>query len=155
MSFLFAFWWLIFPIIGFATAAFGMWTGYLRHKQLMELMKTYAAQGKDPAEVAKAVGSAAPFNGPAGPWGGAWSHPWGGGATARWANWGPFAEWRRFVVLGSLAAGFGVASYYDVLPGTHAAFGFVAIILGVLALGNLVMAVIATSLSSKLRKDGE
>ena len=72
-----SYWWLIFPIMGFAFGAFGMWMGYRVHRDRMDLMKTYAAQGKDPAEIAKVIGAAGP--GPDPYWGGGYPRPWGGG----------------------------------------------------------------------------
>jgi hypothetical protein len=184
----FSFWWLIFPIMGFGMGAFGMWMRYLRHRQTIELMKTYAAQGKDPAEVAKILGlgpgygaygpgfgpppGAGPASGPAGgvgpapgaspgpgpewhdPWDGRWGGYWGGGwggpwygyrwGSRRWRRWSPYREWRSFVVFGCLALGFGMAAYYDAWPPTYHAFIIVAIIMGVLSLGSLMMAIISS-----------
>ena len=36
--------------------AFAMWLGYRRSRDTMDLMKTYPARGKEPAEVAKFLG---------------------------------------------------------------------------------------------------
>ena len=51
-----SFWWLIFQIGGIAMGAFAMWLGYRRSRDTMDLMKTYPARGKEPAEVAKFLG---------------------------------------------------------------------------------------------------
>lgn len=49
-------WWLIFPVMFFAKGALRMWLRYKRRKDNIDLMKTYAAQGKDPAEIARILG---------------------------------------------------------------------------------------------------
>ena len=154
--FFWSYWWLIFPIMGFGFGAFGMWMGYRMHRDRMELMKTYAAQGKDPAEIAKIIGG--PGMGP-GPgmdpyWGGYpgryWGRGWGGGY---WGRWGPYREWRRFIVFTCLAVGFGVASQYSDLPGTEHAFTLVAIIMGVLAIGSFCFAILSTVIAANMSKN--
>ena len=157
-EFFWAFWWLIFPLAGFGFAAAGMWMNHRRHRDMMDLMKTYAAQGKDPAEVAKALGlgSPGPFAGGPNPdslgspppgaeaqgvygygygygprWGGYWAGPWRG----RWGRYGPFRYWRRCIILGCLAIGFGAAHYYGGHGDPGRGLGLVAIILGALAIG--------------------
>ncbi len=166
MEYVFGFWWLIFPLMGFFFGAFGMWIGYKRQRDQLELMKTYAQQGKDPAEVARLLGMPVPPGATPGggvgpgptPVMGAWSHPWGPqwgppwGWHSHWPYWGPYREWRRFITFASLAAGFGAAAYYDVLPGTVPAFSFVAILMAVFAIGALVSALMVTALSSKMDK---
>ncbi|MFI4934300.1 MAG: hypothetical protein ACHP7N_06750 [Caulobacterales bacterium] len=164
----FSFWWLIFPIMGFAFGAFGMWMGYLRQRHMLELMKTYAAQGKDPAEVAKLMSGASqpgapPPYGPDG-WGGpgwggpgwggpgywgywGWRRPWG-----YWGRWGPYRQWHRFVIFLCLAVGFGIASQFAYFPGTEYAFTLVAIIMGVLAVGALILAILGTVFAANMDK---
>ncbi len=143
--FLFAFWWLIFPIMGMGMGALGMLTGYKVHRDRMDLMKTYVEQGKDPSDIAKIMGNNGsmgpgypPYAG--GPWGGG---PWGYG-YGRWGYWGPFREWRRAIIFGCLAGGFWFASQYADFPGADRAFSIAAIILGVLAVASLAFAIIAT-----------
>lgn len=162
-----SFWWLIFPIMGFAFGAFRMWMNYRQHKDAMELIKTYAAQGKDPAEIATLLGMSA--SGPPPPWSGygawrgpgAWGGPgagsgyWGGpyGWGGPWRRWGPYREWRRFIVFTCLAVGFGLASRYADFGRTEHAFTLVAIIMGVLAAGSLVFAVVSTRLAAGMDKN--
>jgi hypothetical protein len=157
----FSFWWLIFPIMGFGFGAFGMWMSYLRERHRLELMKTYAQQGKDPAEVAKLLGGVDPgapgptpppydggygYGGYNGYWGGYWG-------PRRWRygrRWGPYREWRNFVVFLCLAVGFGMAAEFGGIgdfAGYHGRFHpfiLVAIIMSVLAMGSLIFAVIST-----------
>ena len=148
------YWWLIFPIGGFAMGAFGMWMGYKRQKDVMDLMRTYAAQGKDPAEIAKLMAVADPGTAQA-QWAGATA--WGGPmAYGRyWRRWGPYRDWRRLIVFTCLAVGFGVASRYAEHRGTEHAFTLVAIIMGVLALGSLLTAILSTVFARNLGQNGQ
>lgn len=149
--FVWAFWWLIFPIMGFAFGAFGMWMGYRTHRDRMDVIKTLAAQGKDPAEVAKMMGGPGPAADPY--WGG---YPargyWGWGWGGYWGRFGPYREWRRFIIFVCLAVGFGVASQYADFPGTEHAFTVVAIIMGVLAAGSFCFAVLSSIFAANARK---
>ena len=163
-----SFWWLIFPLMFFAMGALSMWFRYKRHKDTLDLMKTYAAQGKDPAEIARILGvgpggmgqngvgpnlgpgaSAADWSGPYGPWS-AWRV--GSGWRGPWGRWGPYREWRRFIVFGCLAVGFAVANHHTGFGGPDHAFALVAIIMGALAAGSLLMAVAATVIAINERK---
>ncbi len=138
LHFAFAFWWLIFPIMGFVSGLFGMWTSHRRQRDTLELMKTYAQQGKDPTEIAKLLNNGAPPP--------QWGPYWGGGPWAgrAWRH-GPYWEWRRAIVFGCLAAGFWLASEYSGIPGAVPAFHLVAIIMGVLAAGSVLFAVMITA----------
>jgi hypothetical protein len=156
----YSFWWLIFPLMGFGFAAFGMWMSYLRERHRLELMKLYAQQGKDPAEVAKLLGqSGPPPPGGAPGYGDEWSGAWGawggyyGPRRWRYRRWGPYREWRNFVVFLCLAVGFGLAAEYGGMdfPGRmFHPFVLVAIIMGVLAIGSLIFAVISTLIALRL-----
>lgn len=141
-QFAFAYWWLIFPIMWFVFGMFGMWMGHRRQRDTLELMRTYAAQGKDPAEIAKALNGGVPPDPYGDPWGGpyGWRGPW------RWYRRGPYWEWRRFIMFACLAAGFWFAGQYAGWPGTERAFTLVAIIMGVLAAGSFMFAIMATAL---------
>lgn len=44
------FWWLIFPIMGVGISIFKSWLRYRRHKDLMDLLRAYASQGRDPPQ---------------------------------------------------------------------------------------------------------
>lgn len=156
--FVWAFWWLIFPVMGFGFGAMSMLMGYRAHRDRMEMIKSLIAQGKNPDDIAKALGAGNAYGGGMnnggpmgpGPWGGP---PWAWGGWGYWGRWGPYREWRRFVVFTCLAVGFGVASYYAILPGTVHAFTMVAIIMGVLATGSLLFAIISTVIASNAGKN--
>ncbi len=155
-----SFWWLIFPIMGFVFGGFRMWLAHRQSQQAMEILKTYAAQGKDPPpEVMAAVTGAAtgagpyggPYNGPYnGP--GSWGGPWGGWGSSRWGGgwgWGwrgPMWAWSRVVTFAAIAIGFTFAGQYWGNADADAvkAFNFVAIIMGVLAVGFGFMALMQT-----------
>lgn len=157
MTLFFSFWWLIFPIMGFVFGGFRMWLAYRHSQQAMEILKTYAAQGKDPPpEVMAAVtgaqngaapgGYGSPYGGPYGS--GAWGGPWGGWGWgwSRWGGWrGPMWAWSRVVTAAAIAIGFAFAGqYYDGDTEAAKAFTLVAIIMGVLAVGFGLMALIQT-----------
>ena len=53
----FRIWWLIFPLIGFGFAFWSIWLSHQRQKAAIDLLRTYASQGKDPPpELVKALG---------------------------------------------------------------------------------------------------
>jgi hypothetical protein len=56
-SFIFwSFWWLIFPIMGFAFGGFGMFMRHRHNQKALDILKAYVDQGKDPPpEVLRAV----------------------------------------------------------------------------------------------------
>ncbi len=153
--FFWSFWWLIFPLMWFVFGGFGMWMSNRRHRDTIDLMKTYAAQGKDPSEIAKVMGEASP-PGPAPGWGGpgpwAW-HGYGYSRWSRWGYWGPYREWRRVIMFTCLAVGFWAVSEYGDIPGAEHPFHVVAIIMGVLAAASFAMAVVATVISSNTPKN--
>jgi hypothetical protein len=62
---------------------------------------------------------------------------------------GPYWEWRRAIVFTCLAVGFWLASQYAYWPGTEHAFTLVAIIMGVLAAGSFLFAIMAYALDRK------
>ena len=168
LEFFAGFWWLIFPIMGFAFGGFGMFMRHRQSQKALDILKIYADQGKEPPpEVLRAVyghephapgygapnppppGNAnapnygsGPGYGPGPGYNQGWGGPWGWGDPWSWRahRWGPFWAWRRFFIFTSLAVGFGVAAWYE---GGFEAEGFVivTIIMGVLAVGSLLTAI--------------
>ena len=140
-----SYWWLLFPIGFFIFGAWDRWLSYKRSRDHLELIKSYAAQGKDPPpELMKAAQD--PMGDPA--WGAPpYPHPYWYGRRAwrRYYRWGPYWQWRSVFVTGAIAAGFWWASEWSDWPGTYAPFRLVAIILTIVALGNLVFAVLSSS----------
>jgi hypothetical protein len=112
----FQFWWLIFPLIGFAFAFWALWVSHQRQKAVIDLLRTYASQGKDPpAELVKALHS------------GDDPHP-------------PYRDWQYAVLFGALAVVFGVMAYLnqDMRPRTGLIVA--AVVLGALSVNSLVAA---------------
>ena len=134
------FWWLMFPLMGFAFGGFGMWMGYRTHRDRMDLLRIYAEKGQTPPpEIARAADI------PPDPYG------YGYGYRGRWARRGPYWEWRRFIVFASLAIGFAFANYwmggdfsFGRDHGDGVPFGILTIIFGVLAAGSLLFAILAS-----------
>lgn len=111
------FWWLIFPIFGMSMGLIGMFQTEKRAQSAIDLIKTYADQGKEPPPellqlaVRENEGTREGKN----------SQAW------------------TFVVFAALAAGFGVG-YYAVRAQEYAfAFLVVTVVMGVLALGSLAI----------------
>jgi hypothetical protein len=144
-NFLFSFWWLIFPIMWFVFGFFGMFLRYRRHRDAMDLLKTYASQGKEPpAEVSKILSGQSVDDANCNGWGGGYGYyGWRG------RRYGPYWEWRRVFIFASLAIGFGVAAYYGEDWGVHGepAFIVVAAVMGCLAIGSLIFALMARRLN--------
>jgi hypothetical protein len=112
------FWWLIFPLIGFAFAFWAIWVSHQRQKAVIDLLRTYASQGKDPPpELVKAL-----HNGHDGQ--------------------RPYRDWQYAVLFGGLAVAFGVMAYLqqDMRPRTGLIVA--AIVLAALFLNSLVAALL-------------
>lgn len=112
------YWWLIFPVFGMGMAMWGMVSSERRTRNVLDLIKTYADQGKEPpAELLRLATQEAEST----------------QAQQRQNN-----GW-SFVVFAALAAGFGVGWY--MVQGQDYAFAFliVAVVMAVLAVGSLLM----------------
>jgi hypothetical protein len=66
-------------------------------------------------------------------------------AYRRYYRWGPYWQWRSAFVTGAVAAGFWAASEWSDLPGTYEPFRLVAVIMTIVAVGNLVFAALAST----------
>ena len=122
------YWWLIFPIFGMAMGFWGMVSDERRTRSMLDVLREYAQQGKDPpAELLRI-------------------------AERRVDEWGfesPPREKSRaersssFVTFLALGAGFGVAYYFNQGEDWSWAFLAVAVAMGVMALGALVQLIFA------------
>jgi hypothetical protein len=159
-----SYWWLMFPIGGFLFGAWDRRLAYKRSRDHLDLIRAFAAQGKEvPPELMQRVrdeangGAPPPGYAPGGPGApdgsagyGYWGYPgymrraWGG-----YYRWGPYWQWRRVVILAALAAGFWWASVDAGWPGTEGPFRVVAIILTVICAGRFVGAVMSSSFRDK------
>jgi len=143
-----SYWWLLFPIGFFVFGAWDRWLAYQRSKDHLELIKSYAAQGKEPPpELVKAVRDD-PMDGD--DWGygryGYGMHPRHMRRMYRRAyRWSPYWQWRTVFITGAVAAGFWFASEYADLPGAEGPFRLVAIIMSCVAVGHLVAAIFSST----------
>ena len=110
------FWWLIFPLVGFALAFWAIWLHHQRQKAAIDLLRTYASQGKDPpAELLKVLQND------------------GDGLH-------PYRDRQSAVVCGALAVAFGVMAYLQ--EGMRPKTGLIvaAVVLAVLSVNSTVAA---------------
>ena len=115
------FWWLIFPIFGLVMAIWGMASSESRNRRVMDLIKTYVDQGKEPPpELLRLAADDAAHGGRA-----PTAHP----HNNAWS----------FVVFAALAAGFTTGWWF--VRGEDYAFAFliIAVTMGVLAVGSLLI----------------
>jgi hypothetical protein len=157
-----SYWWLLFPIGAFVFGAWDRWLAYRRSRDHLDLLKTYAAQGKEPPPelvrgVADGLNGEAPGAYPPGggypPGYGAAPPPpyyWGSRrAWRRYYRWGPYWQWRSAFITGAVAAGFWAASEWSDWPGTYEPFRLVAIIMTIVAAGNLLGAIFSSAFRGK------
>ena len=147
-----SYWWLLFPIGFFVFGVWDRWLSYRRSRDHLELLKSYAAQGKEPPpELVKAVRDGDPLDGDDGSYGPGYG-PYGYGMHPRHMRrmyrrayrWSPYWQWRTVFITGAVAAGFWFASEYADFPGTEGPFRLVAIIMTFVAAGHLVAAVFSS-----------
>jgi len=120
-----AYWWLMFPVFGMLMAFIGMFQTERRSNQTIDLIKSYVDQGKDPPpELLKLVAQQSD-----------WDRDMTGmvGANSRGGK-----AW-TFVVFLALAAGFGTGYYFMRAEEWAFAFLIVAVTMGVMALGALLI----------------
>jgi hypothetical protein len=151
-----SYWWLLFPIGFFVFGAWDRWLAYRRSRDHLDLLRSYAEKGKDPPpELVRNVSDDMPGEAPGGyppgyGYGGYWGYPRHMRRAYRnYYRWGPYWQWRSAFVTGAVAAGFWAASEWSDWPGTYEPFRLVAIIMTIVAVGNLVFAVMASTFRDK------
>ena len=118
------FWWLIFPISWFIFGGFESWLSYRAHRETLDLIKTYAASGREPPPELLAK------------------------LNKRWRGERDEDErpryrrrrertWYQVVLYGMLSAGFAFAAFTNIY-GAGEAFTIVAFVLGDLCAATLV-----------------
>jgi len=133
------FWWLIFPLWWMVLRVVRTFRQQSAQDRALEVLRIYAAQGKEPPpEVLKALTQTR-----------AHEDDYGDGVTS-----GPLYQshaansatsaWWTFFVFAALAGGFGYGALYFFTDDARGAFTIVAVIMGVLAAGSLIMALAAT-----------
>ena len=156
-----SYWWLLFPIGFFVFGAWDRWLAYKRSRDHLDLLRHYAQQGKEPPpELVRGVNDGMAGPGPlpgeapgAYPPGYGYApppfpHPYYWGSRREWRRyyrWGPYWQWRSAFVTGAVAAGFWAASEWSDFPGTYEPFRLVAIIMTVVAIGNLLGAIFSST----------
>lgn len=130
-----AYWWLLFPIFGFGIAFFSMWLRHRRMHAWLELMKTYAAQGKEPpANIAGLHGDPA------------------GLRAEHWRDWergrcgyrrSRYSELRRGIIFGVLSAAFLYLGHSN--PTENGGFATTGVILGALSAAFLLLSLVPRS----------
>ncbi len=113
------YWWLMFPVFGLVMAFWGMASSERRSKQVMDLIKSYVDQGKDPpAELLKLAAEDADY-------------------SAQTPQTHQQSKGWTFVVFAALAAGFAAGWWF--VRGEDYAFALLiaAVTTGVLAVGAL------------------
>jgi hypothetical protein len=159
-------WWLILALAALAVPIFGVigraWTTslyYQHRREALEALKAYAAQGKTPPpEVVEALSGRRPSGADfAGEWADEFAESLGADRgdryarraereawrAARWRTREPYRRWNSAVFFIALTAGFAAASQYAG-GGTADAFLVTAIILGAVAVGAVITALIST-----------
>lgn len=115
------FWWLMFPIFGMAMGFGGMRSSERRSREVMSVIKSYVDQGKEvPPELLRIAQA---------DWQGDINHH-----TPRQSNW-----W-SFFIFAALSAGFTVGWWFIRTEIYAFAFLIVAVTMGILAIGALVIA---------------
>lgn len=109
---------------------YGMWSHQRSRREAIELLKVYAQKGEQPPEALLQAISASSSN-----------DDWGWGSTPADPTRKSYSEWQGVALFLSLGAAFLFASVYG--PGeAQWAFVMVAIIMGGLAVGSLVVALL-------------
>lgn len=123
------FWWLLFPLFGMGMGFYGMWIGQRRRRDTIELLKVYAQKGEAPPEaLLKAINRSDDD----------WD--WGGHGMSEPKR-RSYSDWNNVVLFLALGVAFTFAAIYG--PGSADwAFVMVAIIMGGLAIGSLVVALL-------------
>lgn len=124
-------WWVIFPILGIMFGFFAMWLKHKRHNSIIELIKVYVAQGKEPPqELLNSLKN--------------WEETQATGAPR---------AWRRVATFGSLTVGFGaayLAMVPDIMsPGRAHPFLVTAILMAALTFSSLINVLIQRKYDAK------
>lgn len=151
-------WWLIIvlaaillPVSGAILSAINSYFYYRHRRDALETLKTFAAQGKTPPpEVMDALGGRPRAEDPPS-WSAdpmrddryAWRAERYARRAARWRAREPYRRWNSAVFLVALTAGFAFASQHSEGGMAHA-FMLVAIIMGAVAAGAVITALIST-----------
>ncbi len=128
-DFLFAYWWLVFPLAYFIGTGWNSWIKYKRHQANLELLKSYAASGNQPpADLLKSLDPATEKDA---------SHD---GLYSGGSKRGDGGKAFLVILFAGLAAIFAYAGYNGMMDLGEEAY-FVAMIMGVLSVAFLGSAI--------------
>jgi hypothetical protein len=129
------YWWLLFPIGFFIYSAFQSWLSYRSNRETLDLIKAYAASGREPPpELLDRLSKRQNFD--------ADDH------AGRSRNRGEYDGWYQVVLFGMLCAGFSYAAFANIY-GAGGAFTIVAFVMAALSAASLAQVL----LSGKRRRD--
>lgn len=122
-----SFWRLLFPVAAFAYGGWDRWLAYRRSREELELIKTYAAQGKDvPRELLKRMQEEEDDDE---------ESDWIGLGRRRARNrhrrhrYSQRDDLRTVIFTGALSGAFFIAAQISIIPGAEGPFRLVALIL--------------------------
>ena len=122
------YWWLLFPLGWFVFGAWQSWLSYRANQETLDLIKTYAASGREPPpELLSRLNKR-------------WHGEQDDDDRPRYRR-RRERSWYQVVLFGLLACGFTVAAANDMF-GAGEAFVIVAFVLGSLCLATLVQVVL-------------
>lgn len=137
-----SFWWLLFPVAAFAYGGWDRWLAYRRSREELELIKTYAAQGKDvPPELLKRMQEEEDDDE---------ESDWSGLGRRRARNrhrrhrYSQRDDLRTVIFTGALSGAFFIAAQTSIIPGTEGPFRLVALILVCIS-GATLLSVLVSS----------
>jgi len=129
-EFAMSYWWLIFPLFFFFGAGWDSWLKFRRHKATLDVLKSFAASGKEPPEgVLKALQNTSKSGGLDG------AIEDASGGDDDWRGTSPFLV----VLMFGLAGVFAYAGYTGMMDLDEEAY-FVAMILSVIGFAFLISA---------------
>lgn len=121
-----SYWWLLFPIGWFVASGFQSLINYRRHRDTLDLLKSYAEKGQEPPpELLRAVNRQEDLE----------AAIWGANQDSGRSQ--PWPWQSMFVLFAVLCGGFAWASWMD-LYGAGEAFSIVSFTMGAVALAFLV-----------------
>lgn len=121
-----SYWWLLFPLAGFAFAGLASYLRYRRQKALLDLIRSYVENGREPpADLIGQINMGADDDG-----------DWTGTSRGRRE---PTNYWSLVGLFTVLAAGFGIATFMGV-DGGSGAFVIVTLTMAAVAVWALICA---------------
>jgi hypothetical protein len=118
------YWWLLFPIAFFVYGAFQSWLSYRSNRETLDLIKTYAASGREPPpELLNRLSKRQNFDADDG--------------SERGHRSSSYDGWYQVVLFGMLCVGFTYAAFANIY-GAGEAFTIVAFVMAALSAASLV-----------------